>query len=245
MNETQRVLIVDDEPDVRTIVTHLLEQYGFSVEAAGDGRAMMDALKVGSFDIVLLDLMLPGEDGLSLCRRLRSISSVPVIMMTAMGEETDRIVGLEVGADDYIGKPFNPRELLARVKAVLRRTGSREETTDPESADVIAFEGWRLDTARRELYAPDGTFVLLTAAEYDLLLVFVERPNRVLSRDQLLDFTKGRTAAPFDRSIDVQLSRLRRKIEQDPKNPTMIKTVRGAGYVFSGEVTRLGRDAAD
>ena len=246
MNEFQRVLIVDDEPDVRTIVTHLLEQYGFSVESAGDGRAMMDALKKGSFDIVLLDLMLPGEDGLSLCRRLRSVSSVPIIMMTAMGEETDRIVGLEVGADDYIGKPFNPRELLARVKAVLRRSGStRDEATDAEPDDVIAFEGWRLDTARRELYRPDGTFVPLTAAEYDLLLVFVERPNRVLSRDQLLDFTKGRTAAPFDRSIDVQLSRLRRKIEKDPKNPTIIKTVRGAGYVFSGEVSRLGRDAAD
>jgi two-component system OmpR family response regulator len=164
---------------------------------------------------------------------------MPIIMLTAMGEETDRIVGLEMGADDYLPKPFNPRELLARIRAVLRRAGGEvPEPVAEEGGSLREFEGWSLDTARRELRAPDGTLVPLTAGEYDLLAAIVERPGRVMSRDQLLDLTRGRDAVPFDRSVDVQISRLRRKLETDPKEPQMIKTVRGGGYVFACEVTR-------
>jgi two-component system OmpR family response regulator len=182
--------------------------------------------------------MMPGEDGLTLCRRVRATSSLPIIMLTAMGEDTDRIVGLEMGADDYLPKPFNPRELLARIRAVLRRAGGDAPETPEENGGLRTFDGWSLDLAKRELRAPDGTLVPLTAGEYDLLAVIVERPGRVLSRDQLLDLTRGRDAVPFDRSVDVQISRLRRKLEPDPKEPQIIKTVRGGGYVFACEVAR-------
>ncbi|HET6521029.1 MAG TPA: response regulator [Geminicoccaceae bacterium] len=228
------ILIVDDDREIRDLLARFLGKHGYRVDVAADGRAMARALEAGRFDLIVLDLMLPGEDGLSLCRRLRATSSLPVIMLTAMGEETDRIVGLEMGADDYLPKPFNPRELLARIKAVLRRAGTAGRAD--EVGRTLAFEGWRLDLARRELRAPDGVLVPLTGGEFDLLVAFAERPRRVLTRDQLLDLTRGRAAAPFERSIDVQLSRLRRKIEPDPRQPELIKTVRGGGYMFTAEV---------
>jgi two-component system OmpR family response regulator len=233
------ILIVDDDREIRDLLARFLAKHGYRVDVAADGRAMTRALEAGRFDLVVLDLMLPGEDGLSLCRRLRATSSLPVIMLTAMGEETDRIVGLEMGADDYLPKPFNPRELLARIRAVLRRAGGAARGPD-EGLRELTFDGWRLDLARRELRAPDGVLVPLTAGEFDLLVAFAERPRRVLSRDQLLDLSRGRAAAPFERSIDVQLSRLRRKIEPDPRQPGLIKTVRGGGYMFTPEVVARG-----
>ncbi|MEM9683027.1 MAG: response regulator [Pseudomonadota bacterium] len=237
MPKTPHILVVDDDREIRSLVSQLLRKHDFRVTDAADGREMFQILETGRFDLVVLDLMLPGEDGLSLCRRIRSGSSLPIIMLTAMGEETDRIVGLEMGADDYLPKPFNPRELLARIRAVLRRSGDKPSDPSPEGGTVREFEGWSLDLAKRELRAPDGTLVPLTAGEFDLLAAIVERPGRVLSRDQLLDLTRGRDAAPFDRSVDVQISRLRRKLEADPKDPQMIKTVRGGGYVLACEVT--------
>jgi two-component system OmpR family response regulator len=238
MPKAPHILVVDDDREIRSLVAQLLRKHGFRVTDAADGREMMEALEGGRFDLVVLDLMMPGEDGLTLCRRVRTASALPIIMLTAMGEDTDRIVGLEMGADDYLPKPFNPRELLARIRAVLRRAGGESPETQEESGGLRAFEGWSLDLAKRELRAPDGTLVPLTAGEYDLLAVIVERPGRVLSRDQLLDLTRGRDAVPFDRSVDVQISRLRRKLEPDPKEPQIIKTVRGGGYVFTCEVTR-------
>ena len=239
MTRTPHLLIVDDDREIRDLLSRFLRKHGHRVDTAADGRAMWQALSAGRFDLVVLDLMLPGEDGLSLCRRLRAESDLPVIMLTALGEEADRIVGLELGADDYVTKPFNPRELLARVKAVLRRSAQPRAAGESEApAPVIAFDGWRLDLGRRELHAPDGALMPLTAGEFDLLAAFAEHPGRVLNRDQLLDLTRGRSAQPFDRSIDVQLSRLRRKIEADPKEPRLIKTVRGGGYVFSCKVER-------
>ena len=238
MPKTPHILVVDDDREIRSLVAQLLRKHGFRVTDAADGREMMQVLEDGRFDLVVLDLMLPGEDGLTLCRRVRGTSSLPIIMLTAMGEETDRIVGLEMGADDYLPKPYNPRELLARIRAVLRRTGGEAPEPQEEDGGLRVFEGWSLDLAKRELRAPDGTLVPLTAGEYDLLAAIVERPGRVLSRDQLLDLTRGRDAAPFDRSVDVQISRLRRKLEPDPKEPQIIKTVRGGGYVLACEVTR-------
>jgi two-component system OmpR family response regulator len=238
MTKAPHILVVDDDREIRSLVSQFLRKHAFRVTDAADGREMMQVLEDGRFDLVVLDLMLPGEDGLSLCRRVRASSSLPIIMLTAMGEETDRIVGLEMGADDYLPKPFNPRELLARIRAVLRRTGGEAPEAKEDGGGTLVFEGWSLDLSKRELRAPDGTLVPLTAGEYDLLAAIVERPGRVLSRDQLLDLTRGRDAVPFDRSVDVQISRLRRKLEPDPKEPQIIKTVRGGGYVFACEVTR-------
>jgi len=236
MQESAHLLIVDDDREIRDLLTRFLQKHGFRVTAAADGREMMHAFDGGRFDLVVLDLMMPGEDGLSLCQKVRARSPVPVIMLTAMGEETDRIVGLEVGADDYVTKPFNPRELLARIKAVLRRT----QTASPAAAEGgrFHFADWILDVPQRSLSSADGDEADLTSGEFDLLQVMVERPNRVLSRDQLLDLTKGRAATPFDRSIDVLLSRLRRKIEPDPKVPRLLKTVRGGGYMLSATVEK-------
>jgi two-component system OmpR family response regulator len=240
------ILIVDDDREIRDLLARFLRKHGYRVDTAADGRAMTRLLEVGRFDLIVLDIMMPGEDGLSLCRRLRATSDLPVVMLTAVGEDTDRIVGLEMGADDYVTKPFNPRELLARIKAVLRRAGTPRAIASAASAEaggsVLAFDRWRLDLARRELRAADGTLTPLTAGEFDLMVAFAEHPGRVLSRDQLLDLTRGRAAVAFDRSIDVQLSRLRRKIERDPKAPELIKTVRGGGYILSCPVERpLGR----
>jgi len=238
MDDTRRILVVDDSPEIRKLVALTLKDSGFAVETANDGEEMLKAMKERAFDLVVLDVVLPGEDGLTLCRRVRAMSTIPIVMLTGRGDDTDKIVGLEMGADDYLVKPFNPRELLARVRAVLRRSGD-QATPEQETAEgALCFEGWNLDMVRRKLHSPDGEDVELTAAEFDLLAVFAKRPKRVLSRDQLLELTKGRSATPFDRTIDVQLSRLRRKLEKDPRNPALIKTVRSVGYIFACDVTR-------
>jgi two-component system OmpR family response regulator len=229
------ILVVDDDREIRDLISRFLVKHGLRVSTARDGVEMMRILDGAAIDLVVLDLMLPGEDGLSLCRRLRATTSLPVIMLTAMGEDTDRIVGLEMGADDYLPKPFNPRELLARIKAVLRRVNVLSNSAP--KGDIAKFDGWILDLGARRLNAPDGSEVELSTGEYDLLLAFATHPRRVLSRDQLLDLARGRSAAPFDRSIDIQVMRLRRKIEADPKEPRLIKTVRGGGYMFAAEVT--------
>jgi two-component system OmpR family response regulator len=236
MEASPHILVVDDDREIRDLLSRFLRKHGFRVAAAAEGREMRKTLETGRFDLIVLDLMMPGEDGLALCRWVRATSQVPVIMLTAVGEDTDRIIGLEMGADDYIAKPFNPRELLARIRAVLRRAEGLP--TAEARKGVFEFEGWKLDTDRRELYRPDGELVPLTSGEYDLLLALVERAQRVLTRDQLLDLTRGRDTIPFDRSIDVQISRLRRKIEDDPREPVRIKTVRGGGYVFASDVSK-------
>lgn len=238
MTDTHHILVVDDHRDIRDLVGKFLTQHGYRVSMAADGRAMRKTLDAGRIDLVVLDLMLPGEDGLSLCRRLRADSDMPVIMLTAMGEETDRIVGLEMGADDYLAKPFNPRELLARIKAVLRRAQglSRPDRLGGDRTAVY-FAGWTLDLTRRELRDAQDVVLPLSKGEFTLLQAFVEHPRRVLSRDQLLDLARGRAANVFDRSIDTQVSRLRRKIEDDPAAPRLIKTVWGDGYMFTPEIT--------
>ena len=232
------ILVVDDDREIRDLLGRFLAKHGYRVEEAADGRAMQKALSDWRIDLIVLDLMLPGEDGLSLCRQLRASSNIPVIMLTAMGEDIDRIVGLEIGADDYVAKPFNPRELLARIKAVLRRARELPAASDSPGEATLRFAGWRLDTAARTVTAPDGTAVELTAGEFELLVALTEHARRVLSREQLLDLTRGSDAAPFDRSIDVQVSRLRRKIEVDPAKPDLIKTLRNGGYVFTAAVER-------
>lgn len=242
MNDpTAHILVVDDDREIRDLTARFLRKHGFRVDDAANGKEMDALLADGNFDLIVLDLMMPGEDGLSICRRLRAETAIPIIMLTALGEETDRIVGLEMGADDYLPKPFNPRELLARIKAVLRRGGDFRSPL-PVSGRQLIFEGWTLDLTKRELRDPEGAMVSLTAGEFDLLVSLAERPQRVLSRDALLDLTRGREAGAFDRSVDVQLSRLRRKIEPDPKEPTLIKTVRGGGYMFTAAVTAQGED---
>ena len=236
---TAHILIVDDHHEIRELVSRALIKDGFRVSVAADGRAMRQVLADNRIDLILLDLMLPGEDGLSLCRNVRARSNVPIIMLTAKGDEVDRVIGLEMGADDYLPKPFGSRELVARIKAVLRR--SREDATSTggvEQPKVYRFDRWRLDTSRRELIRDDDVVVPLSTGEYDLLLVFVERPQRVLSRDQLLDLARGRSATALDRSIDTQVSRLRRKLEKDATDPNIIKTVWGGGYIFTPAVSR-------
>jgi len=240
MAEQPHILVVDDDSEIRDLVTRYLTRHGLRVRGAADGREMRQALDNWSIDLVILDLMLPGEDGLSLCRTLRVTTKIPIIMLTAMGEDTDRIVGLEMGADDYLAKPFNPRELLARIKAVLRRTESvaagKQEGADRSA--LLVFEGWRFDLDSRELISPQDVLVSLSAGEYALLAAFVTHPQRVLTRDQLLDLARGRQAQPYDRAIDVQVSRLRRKIEVDPSDPKLIKTVRSGGYMFASKVAK-------
>ncbi len=231
---TPHILIVDDDRQIRTSLGRFLTANGLRATQATDAAAMFAALEKGRFDLIVLDVMMPGEDGLSACRRLRGTSKIPVVLLTAMSDETDRIVGLELGADDYVCKPFSPRELLARIRAVLRRVGSEPE--ERPTAPTLVFEGWQLDRVRRTLQDPQGSLVELTAGEYDLLVAFAEHPQHVLTRDQLLDLTRGRVSGPFDRSIDVQVSRLRRKIEADPQQPELVKTVRSGGYIFCSQV---------
>ncbi|MDA1098587.1 MAG: response regulator [Proteobacteria bacterium] len=231
------ILVVDDDREIRDLLGRFLTMHGYRVTKAEDGKEMRRALSDWHIDLVVLDLMLPGEDGLSLCRDLRATSQIPVIMLTMLGEETDRIIGLEMGADDYLPKPFNPRELLARMKAVLRRAQHTPATPATAGKRILGFSGWKLDLRLRRLKSPQGLIVDLSAAEFDLLVVFADHPQRVLNRDQLLDLTSGRSEVPFDRSIDMQVSRLRHKIEKDPKEPELIKTVRGGGYVFTAVVT--------
>jgi len=241
MKASPHILIVDDDREIRDLLARFLDGHGMRVTTAADGQEMKKALSDAAIDLIVLDLMLPGEDGLTLCRNLRTESPVPIIMLTAMGEETDRIVGLEMGADDYLAKPFNPRELLARIKAVLRRAedtggGMTAEGAQGKNAAVYGFADWILDANKRELTSPNGVLVSLSGGEFELLYAFVTHPQRVLNRDQLLDLARGREAQPFDRSIDVQVSRLRRKIEDDAKNPTLIKTIRSGGYMFTPDV---------
>lgn len=236
--ETSHILIVDDDREIRDLLGRFLTKHGYRVSTARDGKEMRRVLADWRIDLIVLDLMLPGEDGLSLCRQLRANSLIPIIMLTAMGEETDRIIGLEMGADDYLPKPFNPRELLARVKAVLRRARSEPASDRTRGGAIMIFADWKIDLARRRLISPEDIVVDLTPGEFDLLVAFADHPQRVLSRDQLLDLARGRAAAPFDRSVDVQVSRLRRKIETDPMEPELIKTVRGGGYLFTASVER-------
>ena len=241
MGDAAHILVVDDDREIRDLLSRFLARHGYRVSTAPDGKAMHKALANAAIDLVILDVMLPDEDGLSLCRGLRASSSVPIVMLTAVGEDVDRIVGLEMGADDYVPKPFNPRELLARIRAVLRRTGASAgglSGSRQAEASVLGFSGWRLDLDRRELTSADGTLVPLSGGEFGLLAALALHPQRVLSRDQLLDLARGRGANAFDRSIDVQISRLRRKIEEDPRSPALIKTVRGGGYMFAAEVER-------
>ncbi len=230
------ILVVDDHRDIRDLLAKYLTKHGYRVSVADGGQAMKRTMATSAVDLVVLDLMMPGEDGLALCRDLRATTNLPVIMLTAMAEETDRIVGLEMGADDYLTKPFNPRELLARIKAVLRRTNSLPKERGRLDAERLHFDRWVLDTGQRELIGEDGIALPLSTAEFLLLSVFIQHPKMVLSRDQLLDLTRGRSATVFDRSIDNQVSRLRRKIEADPKKPALIKTVWGGGYSFTPDV---------
>lgn len=230
------ILMVEDDPEIARGAMRFLVQSGFRVSHAPDSRAMDRILRDSKIDLVLLDLMLPGEDGLSICRRLRTGHAMPIIMLTAMGEEMDRVVGLELGADDYVAKPFSSRELVARIRAVLRRGANAPGPAPEERGGKRLFAGWTLNVVARQLHNPDGAKVTLTGAEFDLLVVFSERPRRVLTRDQLLDLTQGRAAGPFDRSIDTLVSRIRQKIEVDPKDPVFIQTVRLGGYMFTPEV---------
>jgi two-component system OmpR family response regulator len=239
MATASHILIVDDHREIRDLVSRALTKDGFRVSTAGDGKSMRKALADSRIDLILLDLMLPGEDGLALCRAVRAESNIPVIMLTAKGDEVDRVIGLEMGADDYLPKPFGSRELIARIKAVLRRTRETLAATGPGTRSRrYRFDRWGLDTAARELLRDDGVTVPLSTGEYDLLATLVERPQRVLSRDQLLDLTRGRTANALDRSIDTQVSRLRKKLEREPADPKIIKTVWGGGYMFMPAVTR-------
>ena len=236
------ILLVEDEENLHEALKLNLELEGYDVTSAFDGVAAIKAIQGEYFDLIILDVMLPEVDGLEVCKILRrdpSTAMIPILMLTAKASEMDRVLGLELGADDYVTKPFSPRELLARVKAVIRRTNSLPPRQTPPETTSYAFGDWVLKTGERELVGPDGLSVPLSSGEYALLLVMVERPRLVLSRDQLLDLTQGREASVFDRSIDNQISRLRRKIEDDPKSPKYIKTVWGGGYSFSAEVRKL------
>ena len=233
------ILVVDDHREIRELVSRALVKDGFRVSLAADGKAMHKALLDGHVDLILLDLMLPDEDGLSLCRALRAESTIPIIMLTAKGEEVDRVIGLEMGADDYLPKPFGSRELVARIRAVLRRVDGNATLPKPAAGGHLCrFDRWSLNLETRELLRDDGVIVPLSTGEYDLLVALVERPQRVLNRDQLLDLARGRAANPLDRSIDTQVSRLRKKLEHDPGDPKIIKTVWGGGYVFAAAVKR-------
>jgi two-component system OmpR family response regulator len=232
-----RILMVDDDPGIRDVVSEFLSRHGYAVETAGDGAEMERVLNRTSIDLVVLDVMLPGEDGLAICRRLARPDGPAIIMLSAMGEETDRIVGLELGADDYLPKPCNPRELLARVRAVLRRR-QEPRTADGPLGAGCEFNGWRLDLIRRELRSPQGVIVNLSSGEFSLLRAFVERPQRVLTRDQLLDLARGPDSDAYDRAIDVQISRLRRKLDDGSGGQELIRTIRNEGYVFTARVQR-------
>jgi two-component system OmpR family response regulator len=236
----ERLLVVDDEDDIREMLADYLGSYGFDVDTVADGAAMRAIMAAHSYDLVLLDLGLPGEDGLSLARELRSLPSLGIIIVTGRGQPVDRIIGLEVGADDYVAKPFELRELLARVRSVLRRVKAAAPAAAAEAGERLCFDGWQIDLVARSLWRQDGQPVPLTTGEFELLAVFARHPNRVLSRDELMDALHRREASPYDRSIDVQVGRLRRKIERDPAQPELIKSVRGIGYVFTARVTPAG-----
>ena len=243
MADGTRIVIVDDEPDIREIVGMMLEDAGFQVFSLPSGDGLLDLVAQEDIELVILDLGLPGADGLSLTRELKAKSDVGVVILSGRSETTEKIIGLEVGADDYLAKPFEPRELLARVRSVLRRlsagaSGGSEAVQPPAESDAYVFNGWRLDALSRSLTDPDGEEISLSSGEFNLLKALVEHPNRVLSRDQLLDLTHGLDTPAFDRSVDVQVVRLRKKIEPNPGRPEFIKTVRNAGYIFTAKVAR-------
>ncbi|KGF65688.1 response regulator [Pseudomonas lutea] len=232
------LLLVDDDVEVLALLQKFLEQHGYSVAVATGGASLWQAVEKRRPDLVILDVMLPGESGLVLCQQLRAQHAVAVIMLTAMGELSDRVVGLELGADDYLTKPFDARELLARVRAVLRRVGDGAREPTDASRSILEFANWHLDVTRRELRSPDKVMIPLSTGEFELLLVFAEHPRRVLSRQQLLDMARGESYDAFDRSVDVQVSRLRRKLEADLHSEPMIRTIRNGGYLFSPSVVR-------
>jgi two-component system OmpR family response regulator len=236
MNTPDHILVVDDDTEIRNLLHEYLQKQGYRVTAVADGKGLRGAVANSHPDLIILDLMLPGEDGLTLCRDLRAKSEIPIIMLTARGDETDRIVGLELGADDYVAKPFSPRELLARIKSVLRRARALPENLKNEESGLFRFAGWTLDAATRNLTSPQGVVVALSGTDFRLLKIFVDHPNRVLTRDQLIDLMLSRDAGPYDRAIDVQVSRLRQRLGEDAKEPAIIKTVRGQGYVFAAHV---------
>jgi len=233
------LLLVDDDEDILSLLTVFFRKHGFTVSEAANGNAMFAALQMLGIDLIILDVMLQYEDGFSLCQRLRATSTIPIIMLTAVADKTNRAVGLELGADDYLTKPFDQRELLARVNAVLRRaTAAADAPTHDETRWVLCFAGWRLDVVKRELRSGDNTLVLLSDAEFDLLITFAEHPRLVLTRDRLIDLTRGLAHVAYDRDIDVQVKRLRDKLERDPGNPSIIRTIRGTSYIFTAQVTR-------
>ena len=238
MDSKKHLLIVDDDPEIRSLLKDYLHRADFEVSVASDGDQMKQVLKQRKPDLIVLDLMLPGEDGLTLCRNLRAESDIPIIMLTARGEETDRIVGLEMGADDYLPKPFNPRELLARIKSILRRSEGRSDTNQ-ENVRAYQFADWTLDTTARHLISADQVVVSLSGGEYRLLSILLGHPNHVLNRDHLIDLMQGRESLPFDRSIDIQISRLRKRLMDDAREPTLIKTVRGEGYILATAVKKV------
>ena len=235
--DVSRILVVEDDPHIRTLILRVLKENGYEATSARDAREATAALASATFDLILLDVMLPVRSGLDLCRDIRQTSQVPIIMVSARGDEIDRVVGLEVGADDYVPKPFGAKELLARIRALLRRAGASNgtETAGRVPQDVMSFAGWRLDRRRRELVDPDGAAVELSGAEHDLLVSFLENPQRVIGRERLLELSRTRLADSSDRSIDVLVSRLRRKLGQDD----LIRTVRGVGYLFTADVATL------
>ncbi|MGH8397222.1 MAG: response regulator [Gammaproteobacteria bacterium] len=234
MSAPDHILVVDDDAEIRALLEEYLTRQGYCITTVPDGPSMEQAMEDARFDLVVLDLMLPGEDGVSLCRKLRQRSTMPVIMLTARGGEGDRIAGLETGADDYLPKPFNPRELLARIKSVLRRARSLPENLQPEDVRMFRFDGWQLQTATRQLQTADGMVVPLSGAEYRLLCIFLQFPNTVLSRDRLMELLRGHESnTPFDRSVDVQVSRLRQRLRDNGHEPGIIRAVRNEGYVFA------------
>ncbi len=240
MDTNTHILVVDDDRDIRTLLAEYLDSNGLRTLTATNGSEMRRVLEESRVDLIVLDLTLPGEDGLTLCRNLRASSSVPVIMLTARGEPLDRILGLEMGADDYLAKPFEPRELFARIRSVLRRTQALPPNMAQPDVATMRFAGWTLDLTARHLVNRDGVVVALSGAEFRLLKVFLDHPNRVLNRDQLLELTQGRESDPFDRSVDIQISRLRQKLGDDARTPTIIKTVRNEGYVLATTVSAEG-----
>ncbi len=237
MSRTPHILIVDDDPKIRSGLSKFLTDQGLRVSVAVDGRELLAKLAHANIDLIVLDVMMPGEDGLSLCRKLSGEGSVPIILLTAVAGEMDRVVGLELGAEDYVCKPFNPRELLARIRVVLRRRPATTATEKTRIVKCYRFADWVLDARARTLTSPSGAHVEVTTGEFDLLQAFVEHPNVVLTRDQLLDLARGRASMAIDRAVDVQVMRLRRKLEADPQTPQLIKTVRNSGYIFTPEVT--------
>lgn len=233
-----KILVVDDDPELTRLLQDYLGAQGYCVETAGDGVQMRRKLLEVHPDMLILDLMLPGEDGLTLCRNLRAVSRIPILMLTARGDDMDRIIGLEMGADDYLPKPFNPRELLARIKSILRRANESDSPAAP--AKALRFSGWTLDLSARNLVGADGLVIALSSGEFRLLQLLAETPNCVFSRDQLMDALAGRDAGPFDRTVDVMISRLRRRLGDDARDPALIKTVRSEGYMLAARVERQG-----